>query len=223
VGTQPRRQRLTRERILRAAAELVERDGLAALSMRSLAGKVGVEAMSLYNHIADKADVLDGVAELVLYDMEIPERTDDSFADVRALAFAFREAALAHPNAFPLLVSRQLRAPGALRYTEAALSVLTDCGLDVRSAVRMLRAFLAIQTGSLIREVGAPLSFTGEDVAGMRERIGQLSASEYPAVRSAAELLATTDREVEYAFGVDTLISAIRVMCEGKPRQPART
>ncbi|MGQ0840835.1 TetR/AcrR family transcriptional regulator C-terminal domain-containing protein [Actinokineospora sp.] len=202
--------RLTRETVLWAALELVDRAGLDALSMRSLAKALGVEAMSLYNHVTDKADLLDGIAELVLSGMTLPARTEDCFADVRALAFAFRDAAVAHPQAFPLLATRQLGAAAALRFTEAALAVLRDCGLDERTAVHMLRSFVALLTGSLIREVGASLSFSGKDSAGVRARTEQLAASGFPAVRGAAALLASCDHDAEYAFGVDALIRAMR-------------
>ena len=212
AGAVAKRPKLTRERVLRAALELIETDGLDALSMRALAREVGVEAMSLYNHFRDKADVLDGVAELVLLDMELPARTEDCLADVRALTVAFRDAAMAHPNAYPLLVTRQLGAPGALRFTEAALAVLIDCGLDEPTAVHMLRAFLALQLGSLIRETGASLSFSGKDAVGVRARTDQLLASDLPTVRRAADLLATCDHDAEYAFGVEALITAIKAL-----------
>lgn len=93
---------LTRERILAAALSLVEREGPAALSMRRLARDLGVEAMSLYNHVGGKAEILDGLAELFLIAIELPPERGDSWEDrIRALARAFRKAALANQRQPP--------------------------------------------------------------------------------------------------------------------------
>src|SRR5690242_8331789 len=119
-GVAPRRgrprggARLTREKVLEAALTLVDRGGTEALSMRSLATELGVDAMSLYNHVANKEAVLDGIAELFLGRIGLPEPTGDWRADVRALATAFRHAAIQHPQAAPLVLTRQLESAKGL-------------------------------------------------------------------------------------------------------------
>lgn len=204
---------LTRERILAAALSLVEREGPAALSMRRLARDLGVEAMSLYNHVGGKAEILDGLAELFLIAIELPPERGDSWEDrIRALARAFRKAALANPKAAALMLTRQLETPASMRPTDASLAVFLDAGFDEQSAVHGLRAFIAFQIGTLLREVTSSPAFSGQDPAAARGRTERLAASGFPAAARVAPYLATCDHEAEYYFGVEALLTAMRVM-----------
>src|SRR5262245_41908051 len=109
---------LSRERILKAAVDLVDRDGLSALSMRRVAEELDAAPMSLYRHVTNKADLLDGVYEAILSGMPLPGRQGDWKSDARALAGAFRAALLAHPNAVILFATRPAVTPAALSYLE---------------------------------------------------------------------------------------------------------
>jgi AcrR family transcriptional regulator len=210
------RKPLSRERIIRAALKQVDRRGAEAFSMRSLAADLGVEAMSLYNHVPNKAALLDGVAEAVLAEIEIPaDAGSDWETRARALAQAFRRVALAHPRAFALVLTRRLSSPGALRRLEATLGVLRDAGFTGEIAVHLLRAFAAYESGSLLREVGALFPPGGHPPDRYLSGTDELARGELPLVSQLAPLLASCDHAAEYDFGLEVLLTALRGMRKG--------
>src|ERR671913_1313899 len=101
-----KRQPLSRQRILEAAVRFVDREGLEALSMRKLGSELGVEAMSLYNHVPNKDALLDGMVEVLLGELEVPAESQSWEERIRQGYGAFRRLAHRHPNVFPLLVNR---------------------------------------------------------------------------------------------------------------------
>jgi AcrR family transcriptional regulator len=126
-----RRTQLTRERVMAAAIELADRDGIESISMRKLAQELGVEAMSLYTHVRNKNDLLDGLADAVIG--QIPTSTDgvDWKASLRQMVFAARSVVLRHPWA-PRAVQAQA-APGAaaLQYFNAVIGILREGGFSI--------------------------------------------------------------------------------------------
>src|SRR5690349_8477694 len=112
---------LSREKILAAALAIVDREGLAALSMRRVAEAVGVEAMSLYHHVANKAALLDGVYELVLAELPPWKRSSSWRASLRTRAIDLRATLRAHPNTLPLFATRPAATPAAIAHLEAGL------------------------------------------------------------------------------------------------------
>jgi AcrR family transcriptional regulator len=206
-----RRAPLTRERIMRVALEIVERDGIEALSMRRLAREFGVEAMSLYNHVHGKADILDGIAEVVLDGLELPaELPSDWAAGVRVLARSFRSVALAHPRACAVILTRKVLSPSGLRPMEACLSLLLRSGFDEATAVHSIRVLISFLVGSLLRQVGVLPTLGERDPASTEIRIADLVASGFPALARVAPLLGTIDHDAEYEFGLEALITAMR-------------
>src|SRR6476469_6822029 len=107
--------RITRDVVLAAALELLDRDGVDGLSMRKLARVLGRDPMILYRHAPNKAALLDGVAETVLAQLKVDPADPDWAAQLRAVARGYRALALAHPNVVPLLVTRPLATPLGLR------------------------------------------------------------------------------------------------------------
>src|SRR5690349_14387767 len=107
---------LTRDRVLRAALRMADEDGIDALSMRNLAQALKVEAMSLYNHVANKEDLLDGLVELVASEIEVPSIGGDWRASMRRRAISAHAVLMRHPWASMLLVSRVNVGPNMLRY-----------------------------------------------------------------------------------------------------------
>src|SRR2546430_14954368 len=119
-----RRQPLTPERILDAAIELIDRDGLEALSMRHLGSALSVEAMSLYRHFASKTALLEGVVGRLLAELLLPVPGSAPWQEsFRALARGYRQLLLRHPNAIPLLATLQLSNPRALGAAGAGLAL----------------------------------------------------------------------------------------------------
>ena len=138
---------MSRELVLATALAIIDQDGIDALSMRRLGHAMGRDPMSLYRYAANKTDLLDGVAELVLDQLTVDTTDDDWAAQLRTVARAFRRLALAHPQIVPLLVTRPLATPlalrplGTLRPLEATLELLTRAGftdIDLGYSRRMI-------------------------------------------------------------------------------------
>jgi AcrR family transcriptional regulator len=199
---------LTRERIVAAAAELIEREGVTAISMRRIAAKLGCAVMSLYNHVPSKEALLDGVAEYVMSGIEVRTEPDASWEDqVRAQARAFRQIARAHPRCTMVVVSRPSRSAAALRPIENALATLTGAGFDGADSVRIVRGFIAYVMGCLLREVGiAPSLAHPDDVVRLA---GRPDPAEFPLLTHLSGELDRHDHDADFEFGLDLLVRAV--------------
>ena len=129
-----RRAQLTRERVMAAAIELADRDGIESISMRKLAQELGVEAMSLYTHVRNKNDLLEGMADAVI--SQIPLSTDgtdgtDWKTSLRQLSLAARSVMLHHPWAPRLVETQAAPGPAALHYVNAVLGILREGGFSI--------------------------------------------------------------------------------------------
>jgi AcrR family transcriptional regulator len=216
VDTKPKRGRpaggksvLTRERIVAEAVAMVEEAGLGAVTMRGLARRLGVDAMSLYHHVDNRDALLDRITELVLSGMRLPPATGVFRADVPAMARAFRQVALRYPQCAPLVLTRQLGSFAALGQVEVGLSILRDAGFPPDMAVHAMRSVLAFVIGTLLREVSAGPTFS--DPGNVERRLAELTGSELPNVVESAPHLAVCDHEEEFDFGLDLLITALEL------------
>ncbi|NBM19870.1 TetR family transcriptional regulator [Streptomyces sp. GC420] len=206
---------MSRERIAHAALRIIDEEGPDSLSMRRIAALLDVQAMSLYNHVRGKADVLALVTDAVAADMALPERLEGDWADgVREIARAFRKAALAHPRACELVLTRQLGSPAALRAVDMVLGLLLEAGFDEDVAVHALRLFTAYATGALLGEARAAGEYHGASGDG---DVRQLAGCGLPAVSRVAPRLADVDHEAEYAFGLERLIDSLRAYAPPAP------
>ncbi|MCB9762085.1 MAG: TetR/AcrR family transcriptional regulator C-terminal domain-containing protein [Alphaproteobacteria bacterium] len=133
--TKPRKKRqrktpLTREAVLSAAMRLADREGVDALSMRKLARALRVEAMSLYNHVANKDDLLDGLVDRVIGEIELPTLGGDWREAMRRRALSAHDVLMRHPWATLLILSRVNTGPAMLRYIDATLGCLREAGFS---------------------------------------------------------------------------------------------
>lgn len=144
----PRNAPLTRDDVLAAALEMIDEGGVEALSMRKLAGRLGIEAMSLYHHVRDKDALLDGVVELVFRRMEMPERLPAEWVPMAEEMFvAFRRALLEHPNTIALLARRPLNTGASADFVEAPLSVLARSGLPAEQVGQLYQSLVSYAFG----------------------------------------------------------------------------
>ena len=150
----PARATLDQARVVRAAVGIANAHGTDALSMRALAGALGVEAMSLYSHVPSKEVLLGLMAAHVMESIDIPPRTLPPLKRLQRLATDLREAAHAHPAVFPLVVLAPLDMRAAVRPTEIALQAFLDAGLSDQRAIRSQRVFLSFVRGYLLWEIG---------------------------------------------------------------------
>ncbi|MET9734071.1 TetR/AcrR family transcriptional regulator C-terminal domain-containing protein [Streptomyces sp. NPDC006458] len=206
--------RLSRERVLASALALVDREGLAALSMRRLGAELGVEAMALYRYAASKDALLDGLVE-ALY-LELQERLPDGEPDWRAglhrIARATYDVCLAHPRVVPLLSTRMLAVPLArrplavLREHERVLGLLREAGLDAARATTVFRAFQAWILGYVSVELRQMVDNPDESDPAFRLGLHRMPAQELPRLREAASALAERGGPEGLSTGLDALL-----------------
>ena len=205
-GPGPRvRERIDRAEIVATALAVADRDGLPAVSMRRLAGELGVAPMALYRHVADKEDLLDALVEALLADIALPPASPDWRRDLRALAHALRDAGRRHPAVFGLLLSRPVTSVAAHRPVEALLQILDRAGLAPDAAVRVNHVVTTYVLGFVQSEL------SGRFAAGTvpaRERLARLPPDEFPAHERAAGYLVAVDWSREFDAGLDLLVGA---------------
>jgi AcrR family transcriptional regulator len=217
-----RRATLSKDRVLRAAVSLADEHGLASLTMRRLAQRLGVEAMSLYYHVADKDQVLDGMVEVVID--EINARADEIDVTsgaagwkpaVRQRILSAREVLLGHPWAPGLIESRTTMSPAVLRYYDSLAGLLRTGGFSVDLAHHAMHALGSRALGftqELFSEDND--ADVGPEVAAIM--VGQL-AKEYPhisaivmgASHDAESTLGWCDDQFEFEFGLDLILDGL--------------
>src|SRR5919107_4484844 len=200
-----KRQPLSRRRILEAAVRFVDREGLEALSMRKLGSELGVEAMSLYNHVPNKGALLDGMVEVLLGEVEIPPRSKDWEERVRDGYRAFRRLAHEHPNVFPLLVERPPETMDGVWLVEEFLQTLREAGFGAEEALHAFRSLSSYTFGYAMAEIrGFALEPDGS-------RLGAraLSPEEFPNLSELVPQLERVDHDAEFEFGLDLLLSGL--------------
>lgn len=201
-----RREALSRERILRVALDLVDREGLDAISMRRVGEALGVEAMSLYNHVANKAAILDGIFEAVLAEMPPAKRASSWKASLRERGEALRAVLRAHPNTLPLFATRPAVTSASLAHLEAGLAVLRGAGFAPADALRAFQVLLAFAVGHAIASYS---SIGADDLA--PPVYDELSEREFPHVREMARVLGDRDLEAEFHYGLEALLAGIEL------------
>ncbi|MFE6157387.1 TetR/AcrR family transcriptional regulator [Streptomyces sp. NPDC056486] len=210
--------RLSRERVLAAALDVVDRDGLSGLSMRKLGAELGVEAMALYRYASSKGALLDGLVEAFCQELESdlaakPE-ADDWRGELHRIALATYRVALRHPNMVPLLATRQLSTPLArrpaavLRSDERLLALLHDAGLGDRRMVQVHRAFTAWLLGYLLVELRAMDDEPGEPDPAFRLGLHRMPVQEFPRLRATAISLDVQGGTEQLAAGLDALLGS---------------
>ncbi|MFF5096178.1 MULTISPECIES: TetR family transcriptional regulator [Actinosynnema] len=200
---------LSRAVILDAAVAVADAEGVSAVSMRSVARQLGVDAKSLYNHVEGKDGLLDALAEHVLLGIRLPEPTGVLADDLRAIAVEFRRGALAHPGVAALVLTRQLASVAGLAPIEASLAVLLRAGIEPEEAVHLLRALLAAVVGTLLREVSAGAELGTEDPVSIARRHAVLASSGLPGLLVAAPHLVRCDHDREFDYTVELLVAAV--------------
>jgi AcrR family transcriptional regulator len=207
--------KITRELVLAAALEIIDRDGVGALSMRRLAAALDRDPMILYRHAPGKAALLDGVVEMVLAQFRVDPTDRDWTAQLRAAARDYRALALAHPNVVPLLVTRPLATPlglrprGTLRPLEDLLALLNSAGFSGPDALHIYRAFFGFLNGHVLNELQELVENPDETDDLLRLGMHRLPLSEFPLLRSLAHSLACYDGAAELERGLDILIAGL--------------
>jgi AcrR family transcriptional regulator len=207
-----RRTPLSRGRVLRAALELVDREGVEALSMRRLGRELGVEAMSLYGYVASKQDLVDGVVEQVFRQMPLIVPGPGLWQDrVRRHAGSYRDVLLAHPHVVPLVGGRPLVTEGTAAFVESALVELCAIGLDLTTADRVLGVIAAYTLGQVAEQVGAP-----EHDARGGAPDHTIDATRFPHLAAIGEM-SPADYDRQFDLGMDFIVAGIEGLLDAVP------
>lgn len=206
---------------MRAALGLADEEGLAAVSMRRLGAELGVEAMSLYNHIPNKAAVLDGIAAAVWAEISLPEGEGAWTERIREMARAFRRLAHAHPNVFPLVATRPVEDRPAMRPIEAALATLRSAGFGDEMVVHALNTLVGFVYGYAMREITALTVSGGPEPRGWLDA-GRIPHEQFPNLVGLAPRLAAYDYDAGFEVGLDAILTGLESGPErGGHRGPA--
>ena len=203
---------LTRERVLRVAVRLADEVGFESLTMRRLGQELGVQAMSLYNHVANKDDIRDGIVDLVLSEIEVPSNDTDWKAAVRQSAISAHEVFLRHPWACSLMMATTGVSPARLHWMESLLGTLRHAGFSADLTHHAYHALDSHITGFTLWQVSFPFN-TQAELADLAENFRrELPANEYPYVAEHVERhLAepTPDDPSEFEFGLDLILDGL--------------
>ena len=202
---------LTRDRILIAAAEIADERGVAAVTMREVASRLGVKAMSLYNHVANKDDVLDGMVDLVIEQLDVPAGADHWREAMRRRAISAREVFGRHPWAPALLDSRTSSGPTRLRYFDSILCTLLRAGFSMGGAGSAFSLLDSYIYGFGIQQ----MNFSADDGASTEEMaeaiLAYTPAEEYPYLHRMAShaMEVGYDAEADFEFGLQIILDGL--------------
>jgi AcrR family transcriptional regulator len=208
----PARAPLTRERVLRAAVALADASGIEGLTMRKLGEAVGVEAMSLYNHVANKVDLFDGMVDVVFSEIELPSGEDDWKAAMRKRAISAREVLSRHPWASGLMSSRTSPGPATLRHHDAVLGSLRNAGFSVEMAAHAFSAIDSYAYGFVLQEISLPFDTAEESAEVAQTMFSQMPPGGYPHLTEMAVehvLQPGYDYGDEFEFGLDLVLDGL--------------
>jgi AcrR family transcriptional regulator len=211
-----RRPRVSREQVLDAALELADEGGLTAVTMASVGARLGVEAMSLYRHIGNKEEMLDGLVDRVFSEIEVPKDPRDWRDAMRRRAVSVHDALGRHPWAIGLMESRAQPGPATLGHHDAMVGILLTAGFNGRQATRLYNLLDSYIYGFALQEATLPFS-SPDEMEAASEQIMAAMADAYPH-------LARVQRELvgsrfvyadEFEAGLDIIMSAL-------PESPGR-
>ena len=203
-----RRAPLSRERVLRAAIALADQNGIESLTMRRLGQELGVEAMSLYNHVANKDEILDGIVDLVLSDIDVPAAGTDWKSAMRRRAISAHEVLLAHPWSAMLIMSRFNIGPGMTQYLDATLGRLREGGFSIDGALDAWHTLDSHIYGFTLQELNLPFDIE-ESQQVSAAVLGQLSADTFPYVVEVITQIMQTGREEDFEFGLNLILDGL--------------
>jgi AcrR family transcriptional regulator len=179
--------------------------------MRRVAREVGVEAMSLYHHVDDKEDLLDGVCERVMAEFDFPDAVEDWRENCRRGARAWRRLLQAHPAVMRLFAEQRgpVRSIESMRPTEYALRLLRGCGLTDRDTAQAFHAFGGYIQGFVMMELGSIAGGSDEAHLKAHAELAAALPDEFAALQAVSPYFAECDADEQFEFGLDLLIGGL--------------
>jgi AcrR family transcriptional regulator len=207
-----RRAPLSRDQVLQAAVALADEGGIGAVSMRRLGQVLGVEAMSLYNHVAGKGDLLDGMIDVVFSEIGLPPADGGWKAAMRQRALSARAVLGRHHWAIGLMESRKTPGPATLRHHDAVLGCLRGAGFSVELTAHAYSLLDSYIYGFALQEASLPFGTPEETAQVTQEIAGQMPAGEYPHLAELATahvLQPGYQYGSEFKIGLDLILDAL--------------
>jgi AcrR family transcriptional regulator len=206
------RTRLSRERVLRTAVAFADERGIESLAMRKLGEALGVEAMSLYNHVANKDELLDGMVDIVFSEVGLPAGDVDWKTAMRRRAVSARQVLSHHRWAIGLMESRTSPGPATLRHHDAVIGCLRGAGFSVPMAAHAFSLLDSYVYGFALQEATLPFD-TADQTAEVAEMIlSSLQPDEYPHLTELAVehvLQPGYSYGNEFEFGLDVVLDGL--------------
>jgi AcrR family transcriptional regulator len=211
TGAKPR-ARLNRDRVLRAAVALADGGGIESLTMRRLGEELGVEAMSLYNHVANKDDLRNGMIDVVFGEIELPSGAADWKTAMRERAISARAVLSRHTWATGLMNAETTTGPATLRHHDTVIGTLRTAGFSIAMAAHAFSAIDSYTYGFALQEAGLPFDSPEQIAEVAQMMLAQFPAREYPHL---AELTIEHvmkpgyDYGEEFEFGLDLVLDGL--------------
>jgi len=202
--------------VLRAAVALADRGGIDTLTMRNLGHELGVEAMSLYNHVANKNDLIDGIVDLVYGEIAPPSDQPGWKTAMRQRGISVREALMRHPWATSLMHARTNPGPANLRHHDSLLGTLRMAGFTLVMAAHAISVIDSYIYGFALQQASMPLQTPRQLAKVGEEMLGQM-AGDYPHL---AEMITDHalqpgyDYSDEFEFGLDLILDGLEQLRE---------
>lgn len=210
--SRPARVPLTRERVLLAAVALADENGSESLSMRKLGEAIGVEAMSLYHHIANKTDLLDGMIDMVFSEIDLSFRRQHWKIAMRQRAVSARRVLARHGWAIGFMESRSSPGPATLRHHDAVLGCLRDAGFSIELAAHAFSVLDSYVYGFALQERSLPFQPPEKTAEPAQDVLAGVPADEYPHLAELTTqhvLRPGYDHGDEFEFGLDLILDGL--------------
>ena len=216
-----RRVPLNRERVLQAASALADAGGIESLTMRKLGEGLGVEAMSLYNHVANKDDLLDGIVDGVFAEIVLPSGETDWRTAMRLRAISARTVLSRHPWATGLMQSRTTPGPATMQHHDVVIGTLREAGFSIEMAAHAFSALDSYIYGFALQERSLPFDDAEETAQVAQMILAQFPAGEYPHLTEMTVehvLQPGYDYGNEFEFGLDLILDGLERVRSSGPR-----
>ncbi len=203
---------LSRDRVLQVAVGLADDSGIGSLTMRKLGEALGVEAMSLYNHVANKEQLLDGMVDLVFGEIELPSGESDWRIAMRERAISARHALARHPWAIGLMVSRTSPGPATLRHHDHVIGSLRAAGFSIELTAHAFSVLDGYIYGFALQESSMPIESAEQTEEVARMMLAQMSPDTYPHLTELTVehiLKPGYDYGEEFEFGLDLVLDGL--------------
>jgi len=203
---------LSRERVLRAALVLADQGGVEILTMRRLGHALGVEAMSLYRHVANKTDIVDGIVDLVFGEIDLPIGEPDWKGAMRRRAVSARQALVRHPWAIGLMESRTSPGPATLRHHDAVIGSLRQAGFSVQQAAHAYNLLDSYIYGFALQQKNLPFATPAEIAEVAQHILQRFPADQYPYLAEMTFehiLKPGYDYGDEFEFGLELILDGL--------------